>query len=212
MYVCVFLWLEEVHLLQRVHVAVCCCFYLFFPLRVITRHDKAFLRRRAFWTIVAVVCRFFCPFWRGGKKGEKFYRNAACSVNFAFSEEQFFWRFENFGRGLCKWQKVFKGTVCCCGICMLVISKPCEKRESFVNPSYVVSQVWFVEWLLPVDSNRFTLLIFSAHCCRFYTWIGCAMKFLLKLMIDMVLLSVASNHAWIVFQQEMRIEFGFVPI
>lgn len=71
------------------------CF--FFPLRVITRHDKAFLRRRAIWTIVAVVCRFFCPFWRGGKKGEKFYRNAACSVNLLlwgafFLEVRKFWQ------------------------------------------------------------------------------------------------------------------------
>ncbi len=81
-----------------------------------------------------------------------------------------------------------------------------------MNPSYVVSRVWFVEWLFPVDSNRFAVLIFPAHYCRFYTQIGCAMKFLLKLMKDMVLLSVASKHAWIVLQQEMRIEFGIVPI
>jgi hypothetical protein len=72
--VCIFVTFEGVHLLQRVHLAVCCCCCCccFFPLRVITRYDKEILRRREIWRIVAVVCRFFCPFRRKRKEEKKF--------------------------------------------------------------------------------------------------------------------------------------------
>ncbi len=99
MYVCVFLWLEEVHLLQRVHVAVCCC-YLFFPLRVITRHDKnVFCGAGIFGRLLLLFVDSFVHS-EGGKKRRKSLYERCFLCKFA-SLRSIFFRGSKFLAGVC---------------------------------------------------------------------------------------------------------------